>query len=736
MRNLILLRGAPGSGKSYWIKENNLESYTLSADTIRLMFQSPVTNPDGTKSISQKNDSDVWKFLFELLERRMGRGELTIIDATHARAGTISQYKDLASKYRYRVYVVQFENDLNKILRQNFCREELKKVPEAGVKSAIAKIETQPAPGFCRVISPDEFLLTFSKEITPLDFNQYERIIIIGDIHGCYNPLEKFFTHNPFDENAFYIFLGDYLDRGIQNKEVFEYLYSLLMSKKNVLFLEGNHEVHLRNYGNGDEIKSKEFVNATQPQLESIDKKYIREFYRRLGQMAYFTFKGRTVFVNHGGCPTLVNTFTPTQELIKGVGNYEDSETIRNIWDKNYGIKSNKVIWQVHGHRNVFNVHTFLEDSVVINLCDDVEWGGELRSVELTEAGFRAIHYKNDVFSQRPKRDKPLVEIKPENILSVLRNSKWIRETKLPGGISSFNFTRDAFYKKAWNDATIKARGLFLDSNTGKVIARSYNKFFNFEERTETELPELYKTLKFPVDMYIKENGFLGILSYDHNENILLFCTKSTTRGEYVTMFRDIFINSVSVPNRKKILDYLKENNVSMIFEVIHPNDPHIMDNPTEEIVLLDVIYNDLIYRKLPYRDSFGTFGGKSIYDLSQEFRIPCKRNPITFETFQELKDWIEKFNSNYNYEDEVFGIKVEGYVLEDQNGLMVKFKSPYYKFWKFFRSIKEKLYRGTQVDMKMICDFMQVDVYNKMKNLSHEDLAKSIPEIRKMIGY
>ena len=59
MRNLFILRGAPGSGKSTWIKENNLEPYTLSTDALRLMYQSPVTTPEGTMAISQNNDTAV-----------------------------------------------------------------------------------------------------------------------------------------------------------------------------------------------------------------------------------------------------------------------------------------------------------------------------------------------------------------------------------------------------------------------------------------------------------------------------------------------------------------------------------------------------------------------------------------------------------------------------------------------------------------------------------------------------
>ena len=60
MRNLFILRGAPASGKSTWIKENELEPYTISTDGLRLMYQSPVTTVEGDRAISQNNDKQVW----------------------------------------------------------------------------------------------------------------------------------------------------------------------------------------------------------------------------------------------------------------------------------------------------------------------------------------------------------------------------------------------------------------------------------------------------------------------------------------------------------------------------------------------------------------------------------------------------------------------------------------------------------------------------------------------------
>ena len=106
MRILVLLRAAPGAGKSTFIREQGLSQYALCADDIRLMASSPELKPDGTYQISQKNDKTVWKILFELLEKRMQRGEFTVIDATNSKTSEMNQYKKLADQYRYRIYLV------------------------------------------------------------------------------------------------------------------------------------------------------------------------------------------------------------------------------------------------------------------------------------------------------------------------------------------------------------------------------------------------------------------------------------------------------------------------------------------------------------------------------------------------------------------------------------------------------------------------------------------------------
>lgn len=248
MRTLFILRGAPGSGKSTWIKENELDSYTISTDGLRLMYQSPITTDTGERAISQNHDKEVWDMVLNLMERRMENGEMILVDATHYKAPLVNKYKDLVTKYRYRVFVVDFSNVPEEELLKRNKHRGFRNVPaEVISKMCVALKDDKEVKKSYKIITPDEAMLMINSPLAPFDANEYEKIIIFGDIHGCYEPLKEYFDKNPFNENYNYIFCGDYLDRGTQNKEVLEFLISL-KDEKNVVFLEGNHEKWLRIY--------------------------------------------------------------------------------------------------------------------------------------------------------------------------------------------------------------------------------------------------------------------------------------------------------------------------------------------------------------------------------------------------------------------------------------------------------------------------------------------------------
>lgn len=70
-----------------------------------------------------------------------------------------------------------------------------------------------------------------------------DRLIAIGDIHGCLQPLRILLEEKllPTKKDTL-VFLGDYIDRGLHTKGVIDYLLGLKEQGYACIFLKGNHE--------------------------------------------------------------------------------------------------------------------------------------------------------------------------------------------------------------------------------------------------------------------------------------------------------------------------------------------------------------------------------------------------------------------------------------------------------------------------------------------------------------
>lgn len=66
-------------------------------------------------------------------------------------------------------------------------------------------------------------------------------IFVFSDIHGCANELKLLLNKIPLQPTSTLIFLGDYVDRGDNSKEVIEVILDL-KKRYNVVTLKGNHE--------------------------------------------------------------------------------------------------------------------------------------------------------------------------------------------------------------------------------------------------------------------------------------------------------------------------------------------------------------------------------------------------------------------------------------------------------------------------------------------------------------
>ena len=688
MRTLLLLRGIQASGKSTWIKENNLEPYTLSADNIRLNIANPVLTEDGSYEISQKYNKVTWELLYKYLEMRMQNGDFTIIDATHSDLKLLNKYKDLANTYKYTMYCLEFDVPLEEALRRNRERDSYKYVPERVIERTYETIKNnEKFPSALKKIESINEIINFYTA----DVNQYEKVVIIGDIHSCAEPLKE--VLKDFNEETLYIFVGDYFDRGIQPVETFNIMLDLL-EKPNVILIEGNHEEKsMKKFIYDEEKYTKSFEETTLlPLLKEYDVDYVRaslkKIYKKLRQCFAFEFRGKKFLCTHGGLPLVPKlTLVSAKEMIHGVGKYETE--IGEIYSENYKKGLCQGFIQVHGHRGVN------DGQFSYCLEDRVEFGGELKVLTIDNEGkIKKTGIKNSVYNKGLKLPMSgaveKVEFNTANeLINEMIRHQFINVKECEHNLISLNFNREAFNKKKWNDLTIKARGLFVDKDSGEVKIRSYNKFFNFGER-HVNLGYLKKYATYPIRAFKKYNGFLGLASVVNNEVVLT--SKSVTSGKYKDIFQDIW-NKVESEVRELLKQTMIENNCTAVFEVVSPEyDPHIIKYDKEHLYLLDFIENKL---DLDTHNIDLEFSENLMKKVEFSSDLLTKKEELTrLENYDELYNFLAEKEKSLE--------EFEGYVLCDNSGFMFKFKLPYYNLWKTRRAWLER-YRSALVKGKKV---------------------------------
>lgn len=744
MRRLILTRGHQGSGKTRFLWAQGLGGYRLSADDIRQVLGSPTLSATGRVGANHDHEARVWALLYETLAERMSRGELVCVDATHRAAGDFDRYLELAKTWGYRVACVDFTAvPLAEALAANAGRDGYAVVPEAVVrKTHAACLEgSVPTSGVVPVEhiewTPDDpcgAALRAWLRVPTRDLSDYAAVVHVGDLQGCYAPLADY-LRGGLRTDAFYVFVGDLCDRGPENDAVVRFA---LEAPENVAFLWGNHDRHLHRWAQGLPPLSDEFDLRTRPQLEAagIGPEDAATLCDRLLEVLPYRWGEQRVLCTHAGLATVPEHLerVSLRQLTHGTGRYTDPV------DRRFSELAPAGWTQIHGHRNPLGMPT-RAGARSYNLEGQVEHGGQLRIVELDARGFTAVEVPNRVFKPLAQRvadgTAPSARALPDWLgdapqvsadqLAALRDHPLVRErqsTSRPH-LVSFNFTRDAFYDRAWDDLNVRARGLFVHADTGEVAARAYEKFFNLDERPETTLDGLERHLEFPVDAYVKDNGYLGILGYDRTRDDLLFCSKASPDTDFAHRFADLARQLWPPAAAERIRRYLRDTHSAMAFEVIDPvGDPHIIEYDAPRLVLLDVIHRGLDFARLPY---------ERLKRLGRALDIDLKQHGLRLRDFAALTGWLEAARApGYRFG----GAFVEGFVLEDQRGFLTKVKLDHYAFWKQMRSLKQRVLkvRGTNAPLRRNLDDPRAQAFHAWcLEQSDEVLERDIIALRRL---
>lgn len=396
MKKLLILRGIQGSGKSSFIKENKLENFTLSSDKIRILSSGFSYSSDYNKNINNNDNMFVWKTLYSILENRMKNDLFTVVDATHYNNEMLKEYISLGEKYDYELYICDFEVSLEEALNRNKTRPKEEFVPEQIITKFHEKLQNSRKNKIkaFHLVSKENWKSELLKS-NILNLDYYENVWFIGDLQGTFQPINDFFKDHRYSEKDLYIFLGDYVDRGLENHLAVQFCLDH-MNKRNMIFCKGNHEYHLENWAKEKEIKSKEFIEKTMVQLEQneISKEKVKEFCSKLKEFVIIRNSDKEFLASHSG----FGYFPNDNDFFEISGSeFINKKDYKFCVDSFFESNTKNNQYQFHGHRNPEKKENN-EQSRSFSLEDNVEFNGHLRIVKYSKnKGFDFLKIKNVV---------------------------------------------------------------------------------------------------------------------------------------------------------------------------------------------------------------------------------------------------------------------------------------------------------------------------------------------------
>jgi predicted kinase len=729
MRNLVILRGPQGSGKSSLVRRLGLDGHHLSFDKFREAICGDTLNPAGEMTISQVHNVLVHRLTMESLERRMEAGETILFEATLPKTFDVENIVALGRTHGYAILIVDFYSlPMEAVIAANDRRAERTRVgthsiirtyEEASVSILPEGVDVHHVRHMEDTLDADLAVSSFlCKQTTITRVDQYRQVVHIGDLQGTLHPLLDPASPlaNGVEPDVLYIFCGDLFDRGLENHLVAQWWLDNAAGKPNVILVAGNHEDHLENSAAGRPSVSREWTDRTQPQLDAagITRDDLARITKSIVPLFHYQWRGTEVLVTHGGLSRypFAKHLIPDTILRRGNGHY--GQGIDASWSDDMAERiegGQASCFQVHGHRNskLLPPHAA---PYSFNLEGQVEFGGHMRFAILNTDGWNTIQIRSSIYrtmqaeyaiAQSYKREPfgteaPITSwaIRAEaelttgleplstRTLSAFHDHAMvqIKSAEAMPHVSSVNFTKSAFYSKAWDSYTTIARGLFIDNLDNTIVARSYEKFFNHGEREETSDEALRASIAFPIDGFAKANGFLCITGYSERSRELVIASKSRVDGTFAEYAQAIVAEKLGAAGMEKLLRFNRDQKASLVFEVIDiENDPHIIDYDENKLVLLGCIRRHATFDQVPY---------DMLVKIAKWLGCEVKER-----TFPRIKDWtalskiMERVETNPTWLEKN---PIEGIVFQDANGFQWKSKGHFYATWKRMRSAVERI--------------------------------------------
>lgn len=624
---LVVLSGLPGSGKSslrgdavapFQAPKNFIDGCWLSSDELRRKLFGEYLDFDEAglfTRLPQDGNDAIFGILRAMVRARLERGLTVVVDACSPTEADRKEWADIAAEYGAPVKVLIMATSLQECLKADAARMAGHRTPE----KFILEMANPPAPASKQVdrtgkpvptTAPAGFTPTSAlpfEEVRRGDTLVFEwpgpahnRVDVIGDPHGMLDELLALLRKAGWSyengklthpQGRLLLLLGDLVDRGPKSLELVRFVRQAVLDGA-ALCIKGNHESKLvrfyRRFTSEGVASWGSFTNA-QTGLEFVQAKdgaTLIEFLDRLP--AFMTYVSPAPHPLKDGQPLAKLLFAHANLLhaVPGVTHQSDYLYGQTGWQRGIDtdakyqehFEKGTAQWTlVRGHvpqtspqENAFSLErqAFQNGELVMLRLDQFEEHLAAGDSQLQAFG-KSILTQACHFDFEASR----VQFKLAQELSGLVTAKMATgQLDESNRLRVFKYSKETFWKNRWNEspALLKARGIVLDA-AGAIVSHPFDKCFNLHEGGAGD----NLAGDTPLVVVDKLNGFLGIVSlHPFEKNQLLVHTQGGFGGPFVGYIKDFLTPALSGQVKK----YLHAHNVTLMFEVVHPQDPHIIE--------------------------------------------------------------------------------------------------------------------------------------------------------------
>lgn len=694
---LVVLSGLPGSGKTRLRADAQglPEGAWVSMDDVRRQVLGSLCVLNGGRrqvQVRQDANDTVYAIAQSIVAERMRHGLTTVVDATNLTDADRKAWIDLAHAQGAEAVVLIVDTPLDECLRRMGAREDW--VPEGRIREMLQPRSQGSAgdQGFERhsayahhVLNGGEILRFQPRPVATT------RLDVVSDVHGLLEDLlallheagwrseDGVLRHT--DPERRLLFLGDLVDRGPDSVQLLELVLRSCVAGM-AQCLMGNHEAKLLKFIEQAEREGIErwgsWANAETGmkmlKLPEAQRQRLVAFMRRLPP--YLVCEEAKVAFVHGDVHRFDPFLSLKDELVQGQSGFRPDVDSDAIYAEGCRAGLNEYL-VIRGHVPP----TSTQESIVSIEAQGYQ-RGELRLLRFDEflsarqagAGVQqavrgALRVRACAHDQEAHAQRQFGLIKA---LEALTARKLVRRSLDPSRLlRGYKYAKEVFWTGAWDDSPylIKARGIVLDAG-GTLVSNPFDKVFNYGERgVGKDLPD-----ELPVVEALKLNGFLGIISpHPLKRGELLVHTQGSLdpASEYVGHILDLL-----QPRQRGLLArFFAQRPMTLMVEVLHPDDPHIVEYGSDDHGLYLVGARTLGFEdpELP-ENALDEIAGQLA------FRRPWWRRTTLGEVKQRVR-----------------GCRDEGSMVREDSArqtCLLKMKSPFYLTTKFLARLSPKTAR------------------------------------------